>query len=260
MPRKLTVIAIAGLGACIVCLGAAAVVEVPRWSQRDWDNLSIRLGGLDACRPVPGATSTSRSLAWTGGDAIRLAVPGTVHYRPGDGDTIRASGDPEILAHLRVRHRTLGLDCQTGFHDSRLDVTLPGRPFRSFTLAGSGHLMLEGIDQPRLDMIVAGSGTIDADGKADRMKIRIAGSGTVTASGEAKSLELAIAGSGDARLGKLAATDADIDIAGSGDAEIAPQERADVKIAGSGDVRLFTEPKTLDTRIFGSGRIRRADR
>jgi hypothetical protein len=70
-------------------------------------------------------------------------------------------------------------------------------------------------------------------------------------------VRLKIAGSGDARLGQLAAKSTDVDIAGSGDAEIAPQDSARIKIAGSGDVRLLTDPKDVDSKIFGSGRIRR---
>lgn len=255
MPRKLAVIAVAGLAVGVVCLGAAAVVEAPHWSEQDWRNLAATLDGLDACKPVPGATAGIRQLEWPGEDRITLSVPGEVHYRPGIGETITASGDPDIIAHLRVRHRTLELDCNGGFHDPKLDITLPGREFRSFKVAGSGKLDLDQIDQPSLDLSVAGSGTIRVNGKADRMKFKIAGSGTVQASGSVDSLKLSIAGSGDARLGQLAAKSADIEIAGSGDAEIAPQDQAMIKIAGSGDVRLLTDPRIVDTKISGSGRI-----
>jgi hypothetical protein len=251
MPRKLTIVAVAGLSICVICLGAAAVIEVPHLKDRDWENFHF---GFDACRPVPGATATSRSLDWTGGDTIRIAVPGEIRYHPGTDETIRASGDPQSIAHLRVRHHTLEFDCD-GLHSRELRIALPGRAFRSFVVSGSGKLTLDGIDQPELDMAVAGSGAIRASAKAEKVKISIAGSGSVDADGTADRVRLRIAGSGDARLGRLAARAMEVKIAGSGDADIAPKEQADIKIAGSGNVRLATNPRTLDTKILGSGRI-----
>jgi hypothetical protein len=251
MARKLILIAVAGIGLGIVSIAAAAVVAGPDLSKIDWENLNI---GFDRCEKVDGATATSRTLDWTGGDRITIAVPGEAHYRPGDNQAIQVSGDPNSIAHLRLRHHTLEFDCN-GLHRGKLDITLPGRTFRSFAVAGSGNLTLEQIDQPSLDVTVAGSGTVKSSGKADQIKIKIAGSGTIEASGQADTVDLVIAGSGDARLGELQAKIADINIAGSGDAEVAPQDIAKIKIAGSGNVRLVTNPKDLDTRIFGSGRI-----
>ena len=83
----------------------------------------------------------------------------------------------------------------------------------------------------------------------------LAGSGTMKASGKADMVKISIAGSGDAHLGELAAKTVKLVIAGSGNAEIAPQDEAKIEIAGSGDVRLLTEPKNVDSNIFGSGRI-----
>jgi hypothetical protein len=255
MPRKLVVIAATGIALCVICIGAAAVVEAPRWTDKDWDKLGAAFGGLESCKPVPGATATTRQLDWTGEDRITIAVPGEVHYSPGSGETINASGDPDIIAHLRVHDHKLDLDCNGSFHHRNLQVTLPGRQFRRFAVAGSGKLDLEQLNQISLEMTVAGSGDIKASGKVDDVKINIAGSGSIEASGEAQTVRLKIAGSGDARLGQLTSKSADIDIAGSGNAEVAPQDSAKIKIAGSGDVRLLSDPKNVDSRIFGSGRI-----
>jgi hypothetical protein len=255
--RKLGIIAFTGLGLCVVCLASAAVVEAPHWSQKDWDALSITFGGLESCKPVPGATATSRQLDWPGEDKVTITLPGLAHYQPGDNERISATGDADVISHLRVRGHTIELDCDGGFHNRKLDITLPGRKFRSFTVAGSGKMELHNIDQPALDLTIAGSGNIKADGKTDRLKAKIAGSGTIEATGQAEDVDLTIAGSGDARLGVLTTKRVDINIAGSGNAEVAPSDSAKIKIAGSGDVRLVTEPKDLDTKIFGSGRIMR---
>ena len=64
-----------------------------------------------------------------------------------------------------------------------------------------------------------------------------------------------IAGRGDARLKDLTVKKLKLDIAGRGDVEASPIDDADIDIAGSGTVKLYTEPKHLDTSIMGSGNI-----
>ena len=129
---------------------------------------------------------------------------------------------------LRLRHGV--------HHAGRLQITVTAPGVHEFTVAGSGDMRLEGLDQ-------------------DSVAIKIFGSGDITAKGKARDLEVNIAGSGDAALGDLAVDNADVHIAGSGDATVAPRERADTKIAGSGDVTLVTEPHSLDTNVMGSGHV-----
>lgn len=235
--RKLAVIAVTGLSVCVLCLGAAAVIEAPHWRDGSWKNFHLDFDGLDDCETVAGATATTRLLDWDGDDdKVTIAVPADVRYRPGDSDKLSASGDAQALAHLRVRHHHIELDCNGGLSGAKLQITLPGRKFHSFTIAGSGKLNLEQIDQGSL-------------------KVTIAGSGTATAAGKVDDVEVEIAGSGDAKLGQLAARTASVKIAGSGDAEVAPSEAVKIKIAGSGDVRLLSDPKDIDSKVFGSGRI-----
>lgn len=42
---------------------------------------------------------------------------------------------------------------------------------------------------------------------------------------------------------------------GSGHVEASPREAATIEIAGSADVRLLIRPRTLRSRIAGSGRV-----
>jgi hypothetical protein len=234
MPRSLYVIAGAGLATSFVCLSLAAALDGD-------DALDRHLGwrgffsgcdsGVDA-----GTTGDTREFAWDGGDEVTINVPATIRYRPGVGTSITASGSPELLRHLRVRNGRIEFDCWgLGYHD-RLDVVLPGVPLASFTLNGSGTLVLEELNQRELE-------------------IDVRGSGEVRATGSAQDVDLDIAGSGEAYLGALSSQRVEISIAGSGEAEIAPQDEADIRIAGSGEIRLLRQPARLQTRIAGSGRI-----
>lgn len=237
MPRKTIIIAITGIATSIVLLSAAAVIDGPKLANTDWRRFNI---GFHQCKPVPGALARSRSLDWLGGNEVRVSLPANVHYRRGEGDRLVISGDPQAVAHVEVEESgRIHMDCDSW--ESRVDVTLPGREFRSFRISGSGDLDLNDLDQRSVELRISGSGSIQASGKVDDAKVRISGSG-------------------DARLGGLAVQDMDLEVSGSGNAEIAPKDRARLKVSGSGDIRLLTDPKSLDTRVSGSGRIVHAQR
>ena len=92
------------------------------------------------------------------------------------------------------------------------------------------------VNQPRLDLAVAGSASVVAQGSSERVK-------------------LSIAGAGRAQLAELTMKRLDVHIAGSGDIEAAPRDELNVTIAGSGDVRLLSDPAQVHTNITGSGRV-----
>ena len=73
------------------------------------------------------------AAAWPG-TAMTTAppwpLPANVHYQAGSGDELVVKGDPEFVAHIRVKDGLVSLDCNGNFHfdkDDRIDVTLPGR-------------------------------------------------------------------------------------------------------------------------------------
>jgi hypothetical protein len=237
MIRKLGWLALGGFGVGIVAFGLAAHLgadELPSW----------RLGEIwssAACRDEDGksdATATERHWPWDGGDTVEIAAPATVRYRGGSGDEVIARGSPDVIAHLRVRHGKIDLPCR-GLTRHDLDITLPGRAFRAISLVGSGDLIMEAVNQPSLDLSIAGSGSVRAQGTADRVK-------------------LSIAGAGNAKLADLTMKRLDLHIAGSGDIEAGPQDEINVNIAGSGHVRLLSDPAEVHTSIVGSGGITRA--
>lgn len=231
--NKLGIIAVTGIGLAVVCAIAAASMGVDRIG----DTMDFAWFDGPACAAT-GAVAASRSLAWDGDDTVTVEVPADIHYRPGNGDMLVAQGDPMILSHLRVKDGHVDLDCHLRrWHGRRIDITLPGREFRRFNIAGLADMDLRDIDQ-------------------ESLKISIAGKTDVTATGKVGDLKLEIAGKGDARLKDLTVQTLDVDIAGRGDVEASPIEDADISIAGSGDVALYTEPKHISTSIMGSGHIR----
>lgn len=235
--NKLAIIAATGLGVAVVSVVALASMGMDKLGDHFGEQFAQSLFDGETCGRTQ-ATATSRSIAWDGDDSVSVDVPANIHYRPGGGDRLEVRGDPMILSHLRVRNGRIDLDCSLHrWHGRRVDITLPGREFRKFNIAGLVDMELQEIDQPSL-------------------KISIAGKADVTASGKVDDLKLEIAGKGDLHLKDLIAQRLDLDIAGRGDVETSPIEDADISIAGSGDVALYTEPRHISTSIFGSGHIK----
>jgi hypothetical protein len=234
MVHKLAIVAIIGLSASAVCMGAAAAIGGNEFG-KGFDGLDLSFNDRPRCENG-GGYPTSRTLEWDGSDHVSLSVGGHTTYTPGSDNQVHVSGNPVLVPHVRVRDGRVELDCRSWHGGDSLEITLPGREFKKFSIAGSGNLVLQNLNQNRLKVSIAGSGSIKADGKVQNTEIHIAGSG-------------------DADLGKVESQIAEVHIAGSGNTDIAPTDEADIHIAGSGDVNLHSNPKKLETHIAGSGRI-----
>jgi hypothetical protein len=237
MVHKLAVVAFTGLVVSAVAMGAAAAIGAREFKD-GFDGMDFSMfGDRPRCEKTGAATATSRTLEWDGGDEVSLNVPGRARYSPNGDRQMHISGDPDIVARVRVRNGHIELDCRSwSWGDRALEITLPGKRFDKFGIAGSGKLELNDLDQRDIRVSIAGSGSIKARGKVDEVRINIAGSG-------------------DADLGEVASEDARVKIAGSGNADIAPRDEAEIHIAGSGDVNLHTNPRKVESHIMGSGRI-----
>ena len=189
-----------------------------------------------ACSPHDGAAAVVRALPWSGSESVEIRIPASVHFKAGTQWQATATGPETILKHLQFNNGKLEFDQSMNLCDAELQIELTGPNVRHWVLAGSGKLELEQMDQENLDVILAGSGIVTASGKVERSKILIAGSGS-------------------AKLGHLVVNDASVQIRGSGNVDIAPVNIVEVEIGGSGNVRLWRKPKSVQTRIRGSGSI-----
>ena len=237
MVHKLAIVAFTGLVVSAVAMGAAAAIGAREFGET-FEGMDFSMfGDRPRCERVADGAPGSRTLKWDGSDHVSLNVPATARYAPNGSKEWHISGDPEVVAHVRVRNGRIELDCRgRGWNDDSLQITLPGTPMEKFGIAGSGKLELDNLDQRDLTVSIAGSGSIRASGKV-------------------RDLTVAIAGSGDADMGRVTSEDVKVKIAGSGNADIMPSDEAEIHIAGSGDVNLHSTPRNVETRIAGSGRI-----
>lgn len=230
---------------------------------------------FNSCTSTTTTASTSRTLQWSGGDSVEIRVPGSVHFKVGPEWTAVATGPTATLNHLRISNGRIEFDRWFNSCGQDIKIELAGPAVRRWVLSGSGAAVLDELNQAELDIVVAGSGSAMVTGHVQHTKatlngsgqlnldglaqtgidLDIQGSGSATASGNAERTRISISGSGDARLGKLVVRDANVQINGSGDVDIAPEETIQIQINGSGDVRMLKRPKSVTTRVNGSGSI-----
>lgn len=261
MIRNLTIIAVASFVLAVACLGTAfaiggrQMITQGGWSfpanihiEDDDGRVTIRRNG-DVTIEDHGP-NTSRQIAWTGGDTLRVDLPARVIFTQGDKAGVTVEGPQGLVRRVVLTDGRLHFDGDGEGRGFRLDhggvrmfansddlvirVTAPG--VRDFVLNGSGDLDIQSYDQPELALTLNGSGEAYASGKTGKVDLRIAGSG-------------------EAELTALTITDAKVAIAGSGEAKLGPKGEADVHIAGSGDVTLTEHPASLSKSIAGSGDI-----
>ena len=252
--HKLTLITIVGLGASAACIGAAAAIGGKDFKD-GFDGFSL-FDGRPRCEAVAGATAANRDLAWDGDDEVTLAVLGQASYSPGTDNRLHASGDPQVLAHLRVRDGKIEMDCRGWGRRTRdVTMTLPGREFRGFTIASGGKLVLDKLNQSKAEITIAGAGNVRANGRIDNLEMTIAGSGDVDFSQlTARKAEFGIAGSGTVKA-KGTVDELKIGIAGSGHADFDEMtaHTAEAEIHGSGTVNAKGKIDDVKIDISGSG-------
>lgn len=181
---------------------------------------------------------------------------------PGPTASVRAEGDRDALAHMRVEVDGSSLTIGTernwhwgGWHRGRVHVTVTAPvPLREASIAGSGNMAIARVEGSSFKASIAGSGDMMLRSVALRsLSVSVAGSGTVTGAGHADQVSAEVAGSGDVRLGDLRTADLTGDIAGSGSMVANASRSATLSIMGSGDVHVRGGARCTVSRM-GSGR------
>ena len=139
-----------------------------------------------------------------------------------------------------------------------IKITIPFKEIENVSLAGSGDLWNDNVlASDNLDISLTGSGDIILNIKASKTKASITGSGDVTLKGTSNKLEASVTGSGDFYGFDLEVNDTDVSVTGSGDAKVVCNENLKARVTGSGDIMYKGNPKTEDTKVAGSGSIKK---
>lgn len=108
------------------------------------------------------------------------------------------------------------------------------------------------------EVIITGSGNVEAQSLAENAEVSILGSGSFSGSdSEVNSLDINLAGSGSAKFGTLTAQSIEMNISGSGSLEAAGNtEQLDINILASGSADLSElKADDVEVSIAGSGSV-----
>ncbi|HEY2707722.1 MAG TPA: DUF2807 domain-containing protein [Caulobacteraceae bacterium] len=245
MIRNLFLIAGASFVLAVVCFGGAVALGGRDLADHHWvfdrhwwhgHGVHWDFDDDHDRQAVMAGPSTTREIAWNGGDSLDIDAPVDMQFTqaPGPGKLV-ITGPKDALDQVELSGSHLRM-IDDGDLDGRLTVVMTAPAVTRFSLSGDDSLSISNYDQ-------------------DQLSIDLSGSGSATAKGKARAIKLDVSGNGDIDLAGLTADSADAEISGSGRAVIAPASAADLRISGSGEIELMTHPAKLNSDVSGSGRI-----
>ncbi len=162
----------------------------------------------------------------------------------GDKQSVNVTFDDNLLDKIEteVNGKTLILDSHGSYSSRRtckIEITVPKLEY--VKLSGSGDIIIDELD-------------------ADFFEYQLSGSGDLTANGKVKDLEIHLSGSGDIDTRDLIAEDVYAKVSGSGDILVYAQKSFDGKVSGSGDIVYYGNPEYVNSKISGSGSIKKRKR
>lgn len=201
----------------------------------------VPLADIEIAGPPPSelVLSSGDTVILTNGDTFAITVEGP------DADSLRFVRDAEVIGVTREKG-------WSGDSSATIRITMP--PPKEVVIAGSGTVKAQGLASTS-EISIAGSGTIEfGQIAAERLGINIGGSGTVRGAGTVRQLEVLIGGSGDVEMAGLKADTAEVSIGGSGDVAFASDGTVEANIGGAGDVKVAGNAKCT-VNAFGSGTL-----
>ncbi|MCA3027230.1 MAG: DUF2807 domain-containing protein [Rhodocyclaceae bacterium] len=200
----------------------------------------------------------------TGFTGISLSLPAKVTIKQGNKEGLTIEADDNFLPLIetvvergQLRIRPVEKNMSFKGRSMRLNITVDVINIESLSVSGSGDIIADQLNSPKLKASIAGSGDVNIKSlTSDSVKVSIAGSGDLNLGGTANELEGSIAGSGTVKADRLKAKTVVLKIAGSGDATVWATDNMKLSIAGSGDVKYWGDAKVTQS-VAGSGSIKR---
>ncbi len=200
----------------------------------------------------------------TGFSGISLSLPAKVTIKQGNKEGVIIESDDNFLplietvverGQLRIRPTEKNMSFKG--RSMKLNITIDAINIESLSVSGSGDIVADELNSPKLRTSIAGSGEVNIKSlTSDSVKVSIAGSGDLNLGGTTNELEGSIAGSGSIKADRLKAKNVVVKVAGAGEATIWATDTMKLSIAGSGDVKYWGEAKVTQS-VAGSGSIKR---
>ncbi|MXO60515.1 DUF4097 family beta strand repeat protein [Altererythrobacter salegens] len=231
---------------------------------------SMFAGALAAAAAFAGVAAAQSSdlvteQIYSVGSFDKVAGVGANHFiiTVGAVPSVRASGPARTLEHYEVvvEDGELKIEPKEKYRHDGSMRNLPPATYRitvpriaAATLAGSGDMAVDRVEQGSFSATLAGSGKMSIGRMSvDQVELSLAGSGDLEVSGSARTSSVSVAGSGKLRARGLRSETASVSVAGSGDTSLTVNGSADISIVGSGNVDIDGTSRCSVSKM-GSGK------
>ena len=171
---------------------------------------------------------------------VELAGSNNVVIRVGEKQSVVVKGDDNLLDRVTtdVQSGTLVIGNTPGSFTTEtpmsVEVSVP--TLTALKLAGSGNIVVNGIE-------------------TESLKVALPGSGTLTGSGSTTLLDVTVSGSGTVQFTQLVADNAQAVVSGSGSIFITATKSLDASVSGSGAILYSGNPQDVTKSVTGTGAI-----
>ena len=195
---------------------------------------------------------------------VSLRTAGTVHVTQGNRYSVVIEASDKLLERLetvvkdgKLIIRQEGKWWNWTANDD-LDVYITMRDIEGLGVSSSGRI----IGQNRfktgdLYLSLSGSGRIEVETESQDLKTSISGSGKLIVNGSCDAMHVAISGSGKISAENLRTKSCRASISGSGNARVNVSEELNASISGSGGVHYLGDPDHVNSKVSGSGRVKK---
>jgi hypothetical protein len=170
--------------------------------------------------------------------AVELTGANTVTIRVGEALSVAVTGDDNLVDRVTtvVRDDRLVIDDTGSFETTApMSVAVSVPALDVVTLSGAGTVTVEGVDGDQFSAELAGDGTLQVGGTAQRSTAVLAGAGTLD-------------------LARLVAADATAELAGTGTIRINATSTLDASLSGTGTILYHGDP-TATVHNTGTGTV-----
>lgn len=218
---------------------------------------SLTLGGLWAQQ------SDTRNV----GDFSKVSTSGSFDLilEKGNRESVRIEMSAGDASHVitEVSGNTLKIGTsKNSWSNDRLKGTIyvTYEALEGIYQSGAGNVTCrDEIDAGRFEVSVSGSGNMYlANLDADDLQVNLSGSSNLEIGGSVGVQHITVSGSGNVDAYDLDSEEAFLRVSGSGNIRISVEDRLEARISGSGDVVYRGNPHQTDTKVSGSGRVRKA--
>ncbi|HPF52633.1 MAG TPA: head GIN domain-containing protein [Draconibacterium sp.] len=214
---------------------------------------------IDFTRVMGNGIPASESRTVSTFSKVKSSGDFSVYIYNGDETNVDVKADENLLQYIEtyVSGGTLHIDIQ-GVHDVKtvipMEIYITTPQLSGIVQSGSGTITSDYFESNQFELVLSGSGRIEADFDTDLAEVLLSGSGKINMVGLANNASLTISGSGDLNGSDLQVKNCQTLTSGSGNMWISVSDNLSSRISGSGNVYYSGNP-TIHTSISGSGKV-----